>query len=155
MRFTEFLILVTSVLGDSLRSEDASLTCLPVVQNGFLVTLLESFAWGVMIGLGVFRSRVSAFLPAKFVRVSDIRGLISRTCCGLTLPLARCLGWRSIRPVLLGLCGRFRRCFLAEVRLQEDPDRYDRGVRPLEFAAEFHRLDNRFECSRVGRFCSS
>merc|ERR1712136_708820 len=98
---------------------------------------------------------VSAFLPAEFVRVSDIRGLKSRPCCGLTLLLARCLGWRSIRPVLLGLCGRFTGCFLAQVRLQEDPDRCDRGVRSLEFAAELHRLGNCFKCSRVGRYCSS
>ena len=77
-----------------------------------------------MIGLGVFRSwqvsnvrnrgpwHASAFLPAEFVRVSDNSGLISRTCCGLTLLLARCLGWRPSDPSSLGCVVDLRDAFL-------------------------------------------
>ena len=43
----------------------------------------------------------------------------------------------------------FTGCFLAEV-----PDRCDRGVCSLEFAARLHRTRQVLsECSRVGRFC--
>ena len=171
MRFTASLILVPSVLGEWLRSEDTSSPFLPLV---LLVAFRQTFARRLVIGLGVWSRgprHESASLLARFVRVSDIRGpvcisdaLLSDTAVGkMSWPA---IPFRSVRPPL-GLCGRFTKCFLAEVHHQEDPNRCDRGVRAvarfcsppreisLELFAEFHQPGNCFECPRVGRCCSS